>query len=365
MREKTASGKNFKAALVYDKDGIKITTYQRVTGFPDYCISGKGIIVCTKNNPLHYAGEVIDYTKKCDVKLYSSVTNEIINVDLVWLLAVQFIGFDTTGTMRPELNSPDGTIKLEYVTYNWNNLKQLNADQNEIDGIIYTRYDQSIYTYLSKDGIAFNLRRREFQRATMEPKGYSMITYNKRFRKVREKATGAIRTHLAMWDIYHPEDPRGTYTDCDGNICKYQIDHINGDKSRNQLDNLRKVTGIENIRASKDKQGLRNNIGWSYEDAELIAYMMSRGLSAYQAYVFLEEYNLIDPARKYTYDDVRLLMAAFSKRLYWKNFVDKYNLKERREYHYRTVSDEYVERITPDILAKYQELHMNKVAKAV
>lgn len=178
-----------------------------MTGFPDYCISGKGIIVCTKNNPLHYSGEVIDYTKKCSVKLYTSITNEIIDVDLVWLLAVQFIGFDTTGTMRPELNSPDGTIKIEYVTYHWNNLKQLDADHIDIDGIIYTRFDKSIYTYLSKDGIAFNLRRKEFQRATMEPKGYSMIGYNKRFRKAGEKATGAVRSHLAMWDIYHPEDP--------------------------------------------------------------------------------------------------------------------------------------------------------------
>ena len=52
MREKTASGKNFKAALVYDKDGIKITTYQRVTGFPDYCISNKNIMLQKKSHSL-------------------------------------------------------------------------------------------------------------------------------------------------------------------------------------------------------------------------------------------------------------------------------------------------------------------------
>lgn len=363
MREKTASGKNFKAALVYDKDGIKITTYQRVTGFPDYCISGKGIIVCTKNNPLHYSGEVIDYTKKCSVKLYTSITNEIIDVDLVWLLAVQFIGFDTTGTMRPELNSPDGTIKIEYVTYHWNNLKQLDEDHIDIDGIIYTRFDKSIYTYLSKDGIAFNLRRKEFQRATMEPKGYSMIGYNKRFRKAGEKATGAVRSHLAMWDIYHPEDPRGTYVDEDGHEYKDQIDHINGDKSRNQLDNLRKVTGIENIRASKDKQGLRENLGWSYEDAELIAFMMACDFGFKDIVAFDRKYHVFDPNRSYTTDDVRALTNAYRRRLYWKSFVDKYNLEGHPVYPYAYYP--IVTQKTPDILAKYQELHMNKVAKAV
>ena len=315
MRERTSTGKNFKAEVVYiDPTGRKITKYQIVRGYSDYCISGNGYIYCMIGNPVHDQGMVIDIRKKEKCVLYNESTQTVDNVELLPLMVDMFIGIDHSGKMRPELINYYGEMIASNLTYHFSSVRKIDSDHILVDDILYTRHPNSVSTYFSEDGIAFNAKKNVFQIRSISPKGYPVISYDKgKEGHTRENRFGPCKSHAGVWDTYHDgARPSGT-----------QLDHINGDKYDASLKNLQLVDGHENIRRSREFQDLRN-FGWKEIDIHIICYLMSKGLCRSDIIRILSKYNLVQ--REFTVDDLTQLMSNLRAGYYWVAIASRYNI---------------------------------------
>lgn len=315
MRERTSTGRNFKAETVYtDPTGRKVTKYQIVRRCSDYCISGNGFIICTQDNPVHSEGMVIDIRKKEKCVLYCESTQTVDKVKLLPLMCQMFIGVDHSGTMVPELINYYGDMVASNVTYHCSCIRRLDSKHILVDNILYTKLDPSVSTYISQDGIAFNSKKNSFQMRSICPKGYPVISYDRGKDKYdREHRFAPYRMHLSVWDVYH-DNPRP-----DG----YQIDHINGDKYDSSLKNLQLVDGRENIRRSREFQGSRN-FGWKEKEIHVICFLMSKGLCRREIVRIINKYNFVQ--RDFTLYDIGQLMSNIRSGEYWIPIASRYNL---------------------------------------
>ena len=315
MRERTSTGRFFKAEVVYtDPTGRKITKYQTVRGYSDYCISGNGYIYCMIDNPVHSEGMVIDIRKKEKCVLYNESTQTVDKVKLLPLMCQMFIGVDHSGTMVPELINYYGDMVASNVTYHCSCIQRLDSDHIVVDNILYTRYAPSVSTYFSQDGIAFNSKKNTFHMRSISPKGYPVISYDKgKEGHTRENRFGPVKVHSGVWDTYHNNQrPYG-----------YQLDHISGDKYDSSLKNLQLVDGRENIRRSREFQGSRN-FGWKEKEVHVVGFLASKGLNAAEIDRILKKYNFI--RRDYTMDDLRQLINNMRHGTYWTPIASRYNL---------------------------------------
>lgn len=76
--------------------------------------------------------------------------------------------------------------------------------------------------------------------------GYVLLSWQQRDNETRAKSGPRRfnRAHQIVWRVYHGDVPEGL-----------EIDHIDGDKGNNRIENLRLVTHAENIRHARERLG--------------------------------------------------------------------------------------------------------------
>lgn len=156
--------------IIYKDENCFITDQQKLSEFQNYSISSTGIIACNSDIGNHHRGDFWNIQKKTSISLYDR-NGQKVKVDLLILIAREFIGVDTTGTYTPMMKSQAGLMIASNITYHYTSLKKISNKVIEVDGIKYHKVSKSKYTYISKDGIAFNYKEKDFQIRQIQPNG--------------------------------------------------------------------------------------------------------------------------------------------------------------------------------------------------
>lgn len=308
--------------IIYKDENCFITDQQKLSEFPNYSISSTGIIVCNSDIGNHHRGDFWNIQKKTSISLYDR-NGQKVKVDLLILMAREFIGVDTTGSYAPIMKSQAGLMIASNITYHYTSLKKISNKAIEVDGIKYHKVSKSKYTYISKDGIAFNYKEKDFQIRRIQSNGDCEI-------KLDMTDNGVFlyeKVQFIVFDTYH--------TKFDHTV---GIIHNDEDKNNNSYINIvmsnpysKSIDERHSTFMPKWRKGTPYlyRIWMSYE-AELVAYMMSKGFGYKDIAEILNEHNLT----KCNFDDeaVRMLMNTFrrppqkNRNGYYSLLSDKYGL---------------------------------------
>ena len=308
--------------IIYKDENCFITDQQKLSEFPNYSISSTGIIVCNSDIVNHHRGDFWNIQKKTYISLYDR-NGQKVKVDLLILMAREFIGVDTTGTYAPIMKGQAGLMIASNITYHYTSLKKISNKAIEVDGIKYHKVSKSKYTYISKDGIAFNYKEKDFQIRQIQSNGDCEI-------KLDMTDNGVFsyqKVQFIVFDTFH--------TKFDHTV---GIIHNDEDKNNNSYINIvmsnpysKPIDERHSTFMPKWRKGTPYlyRIWMSYE-AELVAYMMSKGFGYKDIAEILNEHNLT----KCNFDDeaVRMLMNTFrrppqkNRNGYYSLLSDKYGL---------------------------------------
>ena len=289
--------------IIYKDENCFITDQQKLSEFPNYSISNTGIIVCNSDIGNHHRGDFWNVQKKISISLYDR-NGQKVKVDLLILMAREFIGVDTTGTYAPIMKSQAGLMIASNITYHYNSLKKISNKSIEVDGIKYHKVSKSKYTYISKDGIAFNYQTKDFQIRRVQSNGDCEIKLD----MTNDGVFSYQKVQFIVFDTYH--------TKFDHTV---GIIHNDEDKNNNSYINIiMSNPHPEYVRImhdeympSKRKDGPYNYRIWLSYEAEIVAYMMSKGFGYKDITEILDENKLA----KCDFNDeaVRMLMNTFRK----------------------------------------------------
>ena len=174
-----------------------------------------------------------------------------------------------------------------------------------INGIEFKRFDDKHELLVSRDGVIFDPKFSKFRRHALSKKLYHYCNYNGR----------TIFIHRAVYSAWKNN---GIFISPD-----IPIDHIDGFKNHNSINNLRETTNLENFRDAAFKQGLRNTT-WSPEVIEYLSQLMEDGTMGPK-----EMFEKI----KERYPEFRVSHHNFKRRVYellykgfWKDITSKYQI---------------------------------------
>ena len=308
--------------IIYKDENCFITDQQKLSDFPNYSISSTGIIACNSDVGNHHRGDFWNIQKKTSISLYDR-NGQKVKVDLLILMAREFIGVDTTGAYAPIMKGQAGLMIASNITYHYTSLKKISNKAIEVDGIKYHKVSKSKYTYISKDGIAFNYKEKDFQIRQIQSNGDCEIKLD----LTNNGVFSYEKVQFIVFDTYH--------TKFDHTV---GIIHNDEDKNNNSYINIvmsnpysKPIDERHSTFMPKWRKGTPYlyRIWMSYE-AELVAYMMSKGFGYKDIAEILNEHNLT----KCNFDDeaVRMLMNTFrrppqkNRNGYYSLLSDKYGL---------------------------------------
>ena len=195
---------------------------------------------------------------------------------------------------------------LKYCHYTISDIKRIDDDTLEINNILFKRATivPTLSLYISDHGVVYDSKANRFLRHHFGPKYYHLIVINNR----------GYSIHQLVYNSWISKEPIPE---------GYCIDHIDGYREHNNVDNLRLVTNLENSRNARFEQQLRST-PWSYEIIEFMCQQM-------------EDSDVTGPTEllkrvKSKFPDFNVSYNTFKRKVYelkngefWKDLVAKYN----------------------------------------
>lgn len=216
----------------------------RVYPIPDYerffiNRSGEVFIIALNDDEVYLKKIIPNTTKENGVSTYSIATSDdnIEHRTNVWLCARTFYGY------FPEeyiCLHEDKFISSESIYYDLGEIREINDDFLSIRGIyfkrIYYKNERKTHYFISKNGIVFN-----YNRKTISPFSFQHNMYLRANITIGLKLQRLIGIHRLVYntwnDVWLPDT--------------IQINHCDGFKYHNFLENLEESTQLENIRHAK------------------------------------------------------------------------------------------------------------------
>lgn len=170
---------------------------------------------------------------------------------------------------------------------------------------------------VSNYGRVYSLRSNQYMKPIKRDTGYYHIKFRMNPEKCKSKAK-QIYVHQLIATVFIPNDDPKHRT---------QVNHIDGDKSNNRVDNLEWMSPIENTRHSMER-GLRqtwNNRVLTEATVIKICELHKQGLSRYEiAEAIWDEVDCGNKTRHNMYDYVWRVLSGRDWRAITQKYLDEY-----------------------------------------
>lgn len=287
---------------------------------------------------IHFVEKPIhSYTKKRNIPIYSlvnDITEKRDDIRLDYLYMCTMYGPMPRESIHYSYNKNWNDVDISDMHYYINTYEVLDNDTLLINGITfkrYTRINENIF--VSDGGVVFFSDTKIFKRKLFDGKLYSYYSFNSKDKSVR------IGTHRLVYIVW-----KNNNLPIPDNM---QIDHMDGFKNHNWVDNLRMVTNLENFRSAAYDQGLRST-PWSPEIIEFICQQLEdssvTGISDILNRVKSKFGDI-----NITYDALKRKIYEIINKEFWTDISSKYDVdvyrKNMNAHNNVAVSDEVIHKI--------------------
>lgn len=190
--------------------------------------------------------------------------------------------------------------------YSINTIVPVDDSTKIINGIEFKKICDDVFDiFISRDGVIFNPKYSKFMKHYIHYKLYHYVTYNKRGTFIHRLVYSAWKNNgiLVSSDI--------------------PIDHIDGFKNHNSINNLRETTNLENYRDAAFKQGLRNT-AWSPEVIEYLSQLMEDGTMGPKEMFYKTKERF--PEFIVSYRNFKRRVYELLYKGFWKDITSKYQI---------------------------------------